>query len=376
MTKKYRIAVIGATGRGDYGHGIDTVWLQLDNVEIVAVADQDETGRAKAAARLKARNAYADYRRMLLQERPQIVSICPRWLDAHRDMVLACAEVGASMFLEKPMCPTLQEADDMVAACERHHAKLAIAHQTRYSPRVDQVKQLLSAGRLGTLLEMRGRGKEDAKRGGGEDLMVLGTHIMDLMRYFAGDARWCFARVNQGGRPLTKAVVRQGNEGIGPLAGDHITATYGFDNGVVGHFASVADKATSPNTLTTPLGSRFGLQLFGTRGVITMATGSLPAVHFCEDPSWSLGGTGAKWQPISSAGLGQPEPLKDATATLANMLIAKDLIASIEQDSQPRGSVYDARAALEMILAVYESHRLGRLVELPLVNRKHPLTML
>jgi len=47
MVKKYRVAVIGATGRGDYGHGIDTVWLQLDNVDIVAVADQDEAGRAK-----------------------------------------------------------------------------------------------------------------------------------------------------------------------------------------------------------------------------------------------------------------------------------------------------------------------------------------
>jgi predicted dehydrogenase len=180
MAKKYRVAVIGRTGKGNYGHGLDTVWLALDDVEIVAVADENEKGRAACAARLKARNAYADYRQMLEKERPQIVSVADRWLDTHRDMVVACAEAGASIFLEKPMCRTLAEADQMVAACERHHVKLAIAHQTRYSPRLQRVKEMIEAGQLGDILELRGRGKEDA-RGGGQDLMVLGTHIMDLM---------------------------------------------------------------------------------------------------------------------------------------------------------------------------------------------------
>src|SRR5262249_59181900 len=155
MAKKYRVAVIGRTGKGDYGHGIDTVWLGLDNVELVAVADEDEAGRAKAAQRLKVAKAYADYRQMLRKERPHMVSICPRWLDAHRELVIACAEHGASIFLEKPLCRTLDEADDMVAACERHHVKVAIAHQTRYSPRLAHVKRLLAEGRLGRLLELR-----------------------------------------------------------------------------------------------------------------------------------------------------------------------------------------------------------------------------
>ena len=48
----------------------------------------------------------------------------------------------------------------MVAACERHHVKLAIAHQTRYSPRLQGAKELIADGLLGDILEMRGRGKE------------------------------------------------------------------------------------------------------------------------------------------------------------------------------------------------------------------------
>ncbi len=61
---------------------------------------------------------------------------------------------------------------------------------------------------------------------------------------------------------------------------------------------------------------------------------------------------------------------------MTDPLIVRDLIESIEQDRQPHGSVYDGRAALEMILATYESHRRGGPVEMPLKNRKHPLTLL
>src|SRR5687767_4844023 len=155
MAKSYRVAVIGRTGKGNYGHGLDVVWKALDNVEVVAVADENEKGRAAAAQRLGARHAYADYREMLEKERPQIVSVADRWLDAHRDMVIACARAGASVFMEKPMCRTLAEADEMVRACETHHVKLAIAHQTRYSPRLRVVRELIASGRLGDLVELR-----------------------------------------------------------------------------------------------------------------------------------------------------------------------------------------------------------------------------
>jgi predicted dehydrogenase len=367
MPKTYRIAVIGRTGKGNYGHGIDTVWKAFDNVEIVAVADDDAKGRASAAQRLQAKNAYADYRQMLAKERPQIVSVADRWLDRHREMVIACAEHGASIFLEKPFCRTLDEADAMVATCERHHVKLAIAHQTRYSPRLRRVQELIAQGRLGDLMEMRGRGKEDT-RGGGQDLMVLGTHIMDLMRLIAGDPRWCFARVTQEGRPVVKQQVREGGEGMGPIAGDRILAQYGFDKGVLGTFGT--------HRARHGVAARFGLHLYGSKGVITLNTGSLPATYFLEDPSWSPGHSKAVWQEITSAGLGKPEPLKDGGAVQGNIWIVKDLMEAIEQDRQPLGSMYDGRAALEMILATYESHRRKGPVEFPLENRKHPLTLL
>jgi len=364
---KYRVAVIGRTGRGDYGHGLDVVWNGIEQAQVVAVADEDAKGRAAAAKRLKAPNAYADYRQMLDRESPQIVSVAPRWLDCHREMVLACAEHGCNVFLEKPMCQTLAQADEMIAAFEKRGLKLAIAHQTRYSPSLEYVQKLIADGRFGDILELRGRGKED-RRGGGEDLMVLGTHIMDLMRLFAGDAQWCSAYVSDGGKPVTKSEVRDGAEGTGPLAGDEIHAMYRFSGTAMGYFSTCRTRHGAAK--------RFGLQIFASKGILTMTTGALPEVAFVEDPSWQPGASKAPWHRITSAGIDKPETLSDAGQSLGNRLIALDLIRAIETDTQPKGSLYDGRAALEMILAVYESHRLKGPAALPLKNRVHPLTLL
>jgi predicted dehydrogenase len=368
----YRVAVIGRTGRGNYGHGLDVVWLQIPNAQIVAVADENEAGRNAAQKRLGAKTAYADYRQMLQKERPQIVSVADRHLDQHRDMVIACAEAGASIFLEKPMCRTLQEADEMVAACEKHHVKLAIAHQTRHSPRLQRIKEIIADGRLGDILELRGRGKED-QRAGGDDLMVLGTHIMDLMRFIAGDARSCYAQASIIGKervtPVTKADLREGGEGMGLVAGNHIHAMYNFDRGVVGHFSTVRATRGAGER------DRFGLSIHGTRGVIQLTTGSLPAAYFLADPSWFPGRSRANWQEITSQGIGKPETLKDGGLGQGNIWVVQDLIQAIERDRQPKGNIYDARGALEMILAVYESSRMRALVDLPLRNRRHPLSM-
>ena len=364
---KYRVAVIGRTGQGNYGHGLDVVWNDIDQVQVVAVADQDSQGRAEAAKRLKAPRAYADYRRMLEKERPQIVSVAPRWLDCHRDMVLACAEFGCHVFLEKAMCQTLKQADEIIAALEKHNLKLAIAHQTRYSPALQYVHEVIAEGKLGDIVELRGRGKED-RRGGGEDLMVLGTHIMDLMRFFAGDPQWCFAHLRDGRKSVTKNNVRDGAEGIGLLAGDEIHAMYRFDGTAMGYFSTQRARHGASK--------RFGLQIYGTKGILTMTTGAVPEIWFVEDPSWQPGRSRAQWKRISSAGIDKPEPLSDRGHRFGNRLIALDLIRAIETDTQPKGSMYDGRAALEMILAVYESHRLNAPVALPLKNRRHPLSML
>jgi predicted dehydrogenase len=368
MAEKFRVAVIGRTGKGNYGHGLDTVWLNHPRAEIVAVADENEAGRAAAVKRLKAPASYADFTKMLKAEKPRIVSVADRFVDLHRDMVIACAEHGAHIFLEKPIARTLQEADEMVAACEKHHVKCALAHQTRYAPRVKQVKALLDAGKIGDVLEIRGYGKCD-HRGGGEDLVVLGTHTFDLMRYFVGEPRWCSARIQVQGKKALPADVVQLGEGIGAGLGDTIFASYGFDGSILGQFVTYR-----ANTRKDPAPStKYALEIRGTKGQIHLGFGAIPLAFLCEDPYWMPARTNATWQAISSDGLGKPEPHKAADVGNGNRWIVDDLIEAIEKDRPPLDSIADGRAALEMILAVYESHRHEKPVDLPLKNRKHPL---
>lgn len=362
---KLRIAVIGHTGKGNYGHGIDTVWNHIQNTEIVGVADPNPAGLAKAQARLKTPRGFKDYRALLDKTKPHVVSICPRWLDQHRDMVLAAAERGIHVYMEKPMCRTLQEADEMIAACTKKKVKVAIAHQTRYSPKLQVIRDLIEDGKLGKVLEIRGRGKED-RRGGGEDLWVLGSHIMNLMHYFGGEAEWCFSTVSEGNKPLAKSHVKPGKEGIGPLAGDALSAMYGMVDGVTAYFASHRDTAGSPR--------RFAIQIMGSKGIVEIATGYLPDAYLLPDSSWSPGRSNKQWLPISSAGVGKPEPIKNSSH-LGNVAACKDLLQAIQEDRQPECSLFEGRTTVEMIAAVFESHRVRQPVELPLKTRVNPLTL-
>ena len=362
----YRVGVIGSTGRGNYGHAMDRAWLEIPRTKIVAVADDNPQGLKDAAQRLSVQNTFADYRQMLDDVKMDIVAICPRWVDQHRDMAVAAAGRGMHILLEKPFCRTLAEADQIVAACEKTGVKLAIGHPTSYSPKLDTVRQLIEQGEIGQVLEYRGRGKED-RRGGGEDLWILGTHIMDMIRAIGGHPKSCFSRVYQNGKPVTREDVFEGPEGIGPLAGDAVHAIYEMPDGPMAYFSSLKNAGQS---------KRYALQIHGSQGIIELTEGLLPKVKYLGDMAWSPGRSGARWQDISSAGIGLPEPLSGRRYEARYLLMIEDLLAAIEQDRQPRSNVYDALGATEMIVAVFESHRLGRRVELPLVNRQNPLAML
>ena len=366
---KYRVAVIGHTGRGNYGHGLDQVWRDLPETELVAVADADSRGLAAAVARLGKVKGFSDYREMLAEIKPDLVAVAPRWLDQHCDMVVASAEAGVrGIYLEKPMCRDLVEADAMVAACEKSGTKLAIAFQTCYSQKLPVIEKILADGMLGDVLEIRARGKED-QRGGGEDLWVLGTHMFNLINHFSGAPQWCFGSVYQDGHPVTASDVHDGPEGIGPLAGDSVHAMFRMENGVTAYFDSTRNGHGNP--------TRFGLQIFGTKGILQMFnTGHIPDTYYLPDSSWSPGRTDAKWVPVTTAGVGQPEPLANRGLHGGNILAIRDLIAAIEEGRQPRTSIYAARTATEMIVSIFESHRLGKSVTFPLTNRKNPLTML
>src|SRR5262245_48869070 len=197
--ERIRVGIIGRTGEGDYGHGVDVAFTKMSNVDVVALADEDAVGRVAAQKRTNAKKVYADFREMLVKEKLDVVAICPRWVDQHHDMIVAAAKTRCHIYMEKPFCRTLAECDSAIKALRKRNLKLGIAHVSQYSPVLEVVKSLIGNGEIGEVLELRARGKED-NRGGGEDLWVLGSHMFGLMRSLAGNAATsCTAIVtNQG----------------------------------------------------------------------------------------------------------------------------------------------------------------------------------
>ena len=240
LKKKYRAAAIGSTGRGDFGHGLDAALVQLPGVEFVAIADDNPAGLKEAGKRCGVAQLYTDYRRMLDTEQIDLVTIGMRHADRHEEVVVHCAEAGKHIYCEKPVAIDLASFDRMVEACDKQGVKLSVALPNRVSPAIQQALRMVREGRLGKLLSLRAQGKCD-RRGGGEDLMVLGYHNLDLMCFFAGQPQWAFAQVLQGNSDATKDDAQPATEPIGPVAGDCVAAMFGFADQVHGYFDSHRD---------------------------------------------------------------------------------------------------------------------------------------
>jgi len=352
------VGVIGHTGQGNYGHGEDTVWLKIPQTKLVAVADADPKGLAVAAKRLGGVKAYADYKVMLAETKPDIAAICPRHIHEHRDMIVAAVEAGVKgIYVEKPFVRTLAEADEIVKLCADKGVRLAIAHRNRYHPVVDVVKQLVAAGEIGELKEIRVRGKQD-QRGGGLDLWVLCGHGFNLATLFTGPATSCEATIFVEGRPATKADIHPGDEGVGLIVGDEIHARYETKSGIPLYFDS---KKGTPAK-----GTPFGARLIGTKGVISL--------QIDEEPLAILERDGQK-TPITTAGIGKPEPIKDIKLVNGGHHGAvRDLLAAIADKREPLCGPSAGLETVELTMAVFASFVAdGKKVSLPLADRQHPL---
>ncbi|MEX2580276.1 MAG: Gfo/Idh/MocA family oxidoreductase [Verrucomicrobiales bacterium] len=368
-----RVGVIGHTGRGNYGHGLDTVWLNLPDAEIAGVADPDSEGLKKELGKLKlgGDEGFSDYRTMLAEVKPEFVAVCSRHADQHRDMCLAAIEAGArGIYVEKPFVRTPREADEVIAAAEKAGTKIAVAHRNRYHPALATIDRFMAEGKLGKLLEIRGRGKGD-RRGGAEDLWVLGTHVLNLVHYFGGEPETCSAAMLDEGESVTRDdVVPDGSEGLGPLAGDELHARYAMSGGVVATFDSIANDGTA--------GHGFGLVLVGSEGVINIRADRDPVAHFLAGNPFEPFTEPKAWRPITSAGVGEKETQPEVVAEVRNHVAAvRDLIEAVDEDREPLCSARDAAVTVEMVCAVFESHRQeGKAVAFPLAQRENALTRL
>ena len=192
-------------------------------------------------------------------------------------------------------------------------------------------------------------------------MLVLGSHILDQFRLFAGDPVACFAHVTQNGADVRASDARTPSEPIGRVAGNQVNAVFSFANGVHGYFSSMA----SPDTDRM----RFGVYLYGSRGVIFVPNQISPdgQPRILRSPGWMPTAT-AGWEPIP---LTDPVPAASPLGVqhLSNVAMVRDLLDAAASGRQPMCSEIDGRWTVEMVAAVYQSHLTGRRLSLPLQDR-------
>ena len=353
----FKAAVIGHTGRGDYGHGLESIFNHRAGIELVALADPDATGRATTAEKIGAPRSYADYREMLAKERPNLVSLAMRQADQHYAIGLEALRAGAHLYCEKPFTTTPAEADALQAEANQRGLKIAVAHTLRMMPAVVGLKQAMGEGLLGDIGEARAYGKQDA-RAGGEDMMVLGSHLFDLLRLFLGDPLWCAARVLGQGREITRADGRLVKDNVGLVGGDEVFAQFAFGHGVNATFTSAA-------RLRETVG-HWGIEFLGSHGAARINCDLTPNVFIRRSTPWKAEGRTDRWEPLNPTVLKSPPP--------PNPGAVGDWLEAITRNREPECSGRNGAWAVEMVMAVYRAALSHQRISFPLVDRQHPLT--
>ncbi len=146
---------IGVIAAGQMGQRHANVYRQLPDAQLWAVADVNAQA-AHAAADPAGATVYADWRDLLDREDIQAVSIClPDWL--HRDAVIAAAEAGKHILLEKPLAIDVADADDMVAAVTRAGVTLLVGQTLHFDPRYSMPLEAYRRGDIGEVIHVYAR---------------------------------------------------------------------------------------------------------------------------------------------------------------------------------------------------------------------------
>ena len=357
------------------GHGTHLAFRGLP-VRTVALVDRKQDGLREAQDKVGAERVYGDWLEMMDREEPDIVVLGSRDPIDHWPPLLEAVRRGIHVLVEKPMCTTLEEADTLLSLSKRTGSRVCVAHLARYAVLFRTMKRMLDEGAIGTPLSVYGRGKED-ERGGGEDLLVLGTHSLDVMCWLFGMPENLFAEVTVNGAPLKPTDRSVTKEPLGPVAGDNVFAHLRFPGGVRGFFES-RKGIYQPDKQV-----RMGLTVVGTNGALSMRyTNAKPGE---DDRKLRL--TRSTY-PVEDAADYEEVPLPEDVAipgaeplimdfipyfSINNRLAAWDLIQAIQEGREPRASASDAAAVLEIIQGIYLSQLEGRRIEFPLTNRRHPL---
>ncbi len=319
---------LGIIGAGQVGLKHAEALKKVTEARLVAVADIDEY-RGKSLADEFGTAYYVDYHEMLNADLDAVINCLPHSL--HHESALAAASQGLHILLEKPMCLTVSEADDIITACREHRVKLMMGFVHRFRDEMLEAKQLIDEGNLGRIALvadnfcMQG-GKHvprwvwDRGVAGGGVLMYGGIHSLDRLRWFVGSE---VSEVYAKTRTYSQDVDVE----------DGLVACLEFENGVIGTLFENSPGYLIPNKWDT--------EVYGSGGMVRIKVGD--RLEFSNDES-------------NFVRVYRRENRFERQV--------KEFIAAIVEDREPWITGLDGKQSLAIALAIYQSAEQGVPVKL------------
>jgi len=336
---------------------ISTLWIdaiaKVRSAKLRVVCDID-ANRAREVAQEHGCHYVTDHRAIATCPDVDVVAVTT-WSGLHAPIGVDCARGGKHIITTKPIDVRLEAIDDLIRTCDENGVRLAALHQSRSLPAYRDAKRAIEEGRLGRLYmgnayckwfrpqayydSAAWRGTYDLDGGG--CLMNQGIHYIDALIWFMGDV----AAVSGWADTLARDIEVE----------DCAVASLRFTSGALG---------TIQGGTCIYGGHPARVEVHGERGNI--------AIEGDEIVLWEVEGE-ETIRRLSTAEAGAGDPvLGFAHALDAHVEQIGDLLHAIEEGRDPRLNGREARRAVELILAIYRSGRIGQVVPLPLTGYSDP----
>ncbi|WP_062110393.1 Gfo/Idh/MocA family protein [Bacillus niameyensis] len=336
-----KFAIVGAGVISDFHAKAITAH---NEAELIAICDI-EIEKADKLAKEYASSAkvYTNYEDMFASESIDIVSICVP-SGNHAEVAIAAATAGIHILCEKPLDIKAEKMTEMIAAARNNNVKLGGVYQRRTLEAAIITRNAIQEGKLGKLVlgdaylkyyrspeyyksaGWRGTWELD----GGGALMNQGVHGIDLIQWMVGDIESVFAYA----APLVRDIDVE----------DTAVITVKYKNGAFG---------VIQGTTSVYPGQETRFEIHGEKGSII------------------FGDSGIKQWEIIDSNEGPPEVTNQeggsndpkSISNQGHYIFVDDIIQAVREDRDPLVSGEEARKAVDLILAIYESSRTGKEVK-------------
>ncbi len=349
--------------------------------EVYAIADPDVDRLSKASKLYKPTKQYIEPIELLDDPNIDAVSICsPHW--AHKDQVIQAANNGKHILCEKPLATNLTDLDEMIHTVERNHIVFQTATQKRFDPGNQKIKDILHKGTLGKIyhvslywyhsipdlntkwikkslkffkslgidiLKEMGAWRLTDSRSGGGDFLDHGPHYIDLFRWWFGEIKNISAQVRN---------FHEANQ-----YEDHTAALLSFKK-----CDTTAIFERSHNFVGRLAGKEQG-RIHGVNGTVSFDVPFEPKLKpmKLEKYMWSniITDTPSRIRYRSPRNPWNLSYARQVRSFINSVLDRPNEDVGFPKEWIP--TIYDGRAALEVVLAAYESSRKQTTISIPFI---------